>query len=260
MDFPPETLPTLASVVLVSLVSLVGLGALLLLPLKSVVPILVALAAGALFGDAFIHLLPESFERLPTFGPLLVLAGIFAFFILERLLRWRHHHGAVEGDPRPLGYMNLAGDGLHNLADGIIIAGAYLTNPAAGLATTVAVLLHEVPQEMGDFAILLHAGFSKRRAVAFNLLSASLAIVGAVVGLIAGSLAGGFVDLTLPIAAGAFIYIAGTDLLPELHEDVNPLRGRRAVSGNGGGGGDDARPSTLGLTGFGPAGNWTVAL
>ena len=226
MEFPPETLPTLASVVLVSLVSLVGLGALLILPLKSMVPILVAVAVGALFGNAFIHLIPESFERLPTYGPLLVLAGIFAFFILERLLRWRHHHGAVEGDPRPLGYMNLTGDGLHNLADGIIIAGAYLANPAAGVATTIAVLLHEVPQEMSDFAILLHAGFSKRRAVAFNLLSASLAIVGAVFGLIAGSMAGSFADLTLPIAAGAFIYIAGTDLLPELHEDIDP---RRAV-------------------------------
>lgn len=215
----------ITSVVAVSLVSLIGVVTISMTGrrLQSILFVLVSLAAGAMFGDAFIHLLPESFEKsnAKTEVSMLVLAGIFIFFILEKILRWRHEHTfEANNSVHPIGYMNLFADGLHNLIDGVLIGASYLAGVQVGVATTVAVILHEIPQEIGDIGVLLHAGFSKKRAVIFNLLSASLAIVGALVALLASSNIAGFTDLILPVAAGAFIYIAGSDLLPELQKEI----------------------------------------
>jgi zinc and cadmium transporter len=223
------TLYAVASVVLVSVVSLVGILGVAVSErrLKRVLFILVSLAAGGLLGDAFIHLLPHSYEK-PRTGvstAVCVLAGIWVFFALEKFLRWRHEH-VVATDSRihPVGYLNLIADGLHNLIDGLLIGASYLAGLRVGLATTLAVILHEIPQEIGDFGVLVQAGFTRTRALLFNLVSASVAIAGTVVALLIGQRIERFTAVMLPLAAGGFVYIAGSDLLPELNKDVNPLR------------------------------------
>jgi len=224
-----EWLYAIGSVVLVSLISLVGVVTISLgeNKLNKVVFVLVGLATGALFGDAFIHLLPEAFETSANkvVTAVYILAGIFVFFVLEKFLLWRHEHVVHEEEAvHHVGMMNLVADGLHNLIDGMLIGASYLVDIKIGLATTLAVVLHELPQEMGDFGILLHAGFSRTRALVFNFLSASLAIVGAVVALLIGSRAAAFSSFMLPITAGGFIYIAGSDLVPELHKESDPTK------------------------------------
>jgi zinc and cadmium transporter len=219
----------ISSVILVSLVSFVGIFTLAVSGsrLKQAVFAMVSLAVGAMFGDAFIHLLPESFgnPRPKAATSLYVLSGIFAFFFLEKFLLWRHQH-TFESDNHihPVGYMNLIADGVHNLMDGVLIGASYLISPHVGLATTAAVLLHEIPQEIGDFGVLLHAGFTIRRALLFNFLSATLAIAGTLIALTIGSGAKGFVAVVLPLGAGGFIYIAGSDLIPELHKELTPSK------------------------------------
>jgi zinc and cadmium transporter len=222
MDSPGVS--ALVSVVLVSLLSLIGIVTLTISVrrLQHVIFVLVSLAAGALFGDVFFHLLPEAYHA-PDHGTSaagLVLAGIAAFFILEKCLHWQHAphlHAATRVDP--VGYMNLIADGLHNLIDGALIGAAYLSSFPVGLATTIAVILHEIPQELGDFGILLHAGFRPRQALWWNFVSASLAIVGAVGALVLGAQVLSVATLMLPLAAGGFLYIAGSDLLPELQQE-----------------------------------------
>jgi zinc and cadmium transporter len=219
----------IVSVVAVSLLSLVGIACISISEqrLKRIIFMMVSLAVGAMFGDAFIHLLPESFEhsRSKVETSLYVLAGIFAFFILEKFLLWRHQH-ILESDSHihPVGYMNLIADGLHNLIDGMIIGASYLISTPVGIATTLAVVFHEIPHELGNFFVLLHAGFTRTRALFFNFLSATLAILGAIVSLAVGSSVTSFSAVMLPLAAGGFIYIAGSDLIPELHKDPSPSR------------------------------------
>jgi zinc and cadmium transporter len=214
----------LASVVLVSLLSLIGIATLAVSAqrLQHVICVLVSLAAGALFGDVFFHLLPEAYHT-PDHGTSaagLVLAGILAFFILEKCLRWQHAHHLYDATHiDPVGYMNLIADGLHNLMDGALIGAAYQSSFPVGLATTIAVILHEIPQEFGDFGILLHAGFRMTQALWWNFVSASLAIVGAIGALVLGAQVHGFATGMLPLAAGGFLYIAGSDLLPELQQE-----------------------------------------
>jgi zinc and cadmium transporter len=184
---------------------------------------MVGLAVGSLFGDAFIHLLPTAFERSPEkLGvSLSVLAGIFAFFVLEKFLLWRHEHVLEPGGAvHPVGYMNLIADGLHNFIDGVIIGASYLVSYQVGVATTVAVIFHEIPHELGNFFVLLYAGFTKTKALFFNFLSALAAILGTVVALAVGSEMQGFAQMMLPLAAGGFIYIAGSDLVPELNKQT----------------------------------------
>jgi zinc and cadmium transporter len=212
---------TLASVLVVSLVPLAGLLAVWVAQprLERVTQYLVSFAVGALLGGALLHLIPEAAERMgPGAGmPLAVIGGFVGFFALEKFL-WAHHgHGAGKAQLRPFAALNLLGDGLHNLMDGMVIAAAYLTDPALGLATTLAVILHEVPQEIGDFGILVHSGLPARRAVWLNLLTGLTAMVGALVTLTLGRYLGGFATALLPVAAGGFIYIAASDLVPELH-------------------------------------------
>lgn len=218
----------LASVVIVSLISFVGVIALSFSEtrLRKILFLLVALATGTLFGDVALHLLPEIFSagKDNLLGAIGMLAGILVFFSLEKFLHWRHSHQVDDcNDPlhhqiQPVGHLNLIADGLHNLLDGAIIGASFLASPAIGFATTIAVILHEIPQEIGDFAILINAGFSRQRAVWFNALSASLAIVGTVLALMLGTVTEQFIPFTLALAAGGFLYIAGSDLVPELHK------------------------------------------
>lgn len=216
------------SVLLVSGISLVGVSALSLgaRKLQGALFLLVALAIGALLGDAFIHLIPEAFEKYenPVTVSLLIIAGMLVFFWFEKLLHWHHgHHGDIEeivGEHhiKPLGKLILWSDGLHNFLDGLIIGASYLINTQVGIATTLAVILHEIPQEIGDFGVLLHAGYTQKKALLYNFISALTAIGGVLVIVVVGQSIEQVIDLVIPFAAGTFIYIAAADLVPELHK------------------------------------------
>ncbi len=215
---------TLISVFAVSLLSLIGILTLSLKAkqLKTILIYLIAFSAGALFGDAFIHLLPElieenSFTLTISFS---ILGGIVLFFILEKLIHWQHcHMPLTEEHVHPFAIMNLVGDALHNFLDGIIIGVSYLVSIPAGIATTVAVGLHEIPQEIGDFGVLLHGGFTRTKALTINFLTALAAILGAVLSLLLSTRIEGIFPILVSIAIGGFIYIAGSDLIPELHKE-----------------------------------------
>lgn len=228
----PVTL-TIVSVLVVSLVSLVGVAAFSLNQtfLNKILFALVGLAAGALLGDAFIHLIPESLEVIgdeTNFG-LAVLAGVSLFFILEKVLRWHHAHHANEESHEGheiyeadeshthLAPMVIVADGVHNMVDGAVIAASYLVSPALGVATTIAVFLHEIPQEIADYALLLHAGYSRTKALFFNFLSGLTALIGAGVVLAVGGEVETFGAYAAAVTAGAFIYLAAADLIPELN-------------------------------------------
>ena len=214
---------TIVSVLAISLISFLG-AVVLAVHSKfgsTALHFLVSFAAGALLGDVFVHLLPELAEG-GTFDfkiSLIILASIIGFFVLEKFLHLHHHHGETqesEHHHHPVAYLNLIGDGLHNLIDGMIIAGAYLIDIKLGLATTVAVMLHEIPQEIGDFSILIYGGFSKTKALFYNFLSAITAVVGAVIALVIGDVEN-FATILVAIGVGSFIYIAVADLIPEIH-------------------------------------------
>lgn len=214
---------TILSVILVSIVSLIGIFFIFLSKKKldKIVLFLVSLSAGSLFGGAFLHILPEIVEE-KGFGiavSLSLLGGVVVFFVIEKIVHWQHCHcPPSEKHAHHLAPMNIIGDGVHNFIDGLIIAASYLIDINVGIATTMAVLLHEIPQEIGDFGVLLHAGYSKSKALFFNFLSALLAVIGAIVGLVVGVKSAEFALLILPFAAGGFVYIAGADLIPELHK------------------------------------------
>lgn len=240
MKLPPEWVYTIGSVAAISLVSLVGLAFISMKKerLQQVVFLTVSLAVGAMFGDVFIHLLPQAFRQPGgTLQPaLLCLGGILLFFLLEKFLLWRHEHIPHYGTCiHPVGYVSLVADGLHNFIDGVLIGTSYLVGLPVGLATTLAVLLHEIPQEIGDFGVLLHAGFSRSQALWLNLASASCAILGAVAALAVGSKLEGFPSLMIPLTAGGFIYIAGSDLVPELHKERDAAKSALQMVGIGAG-------------------------
>jgi zinc and cadmium transporter len=188
---------------------------------------LVAVAAGALMGDAFIHLIPESLESSSniTLTMLMIIGGILTFFILEKYLHFHHEHDECrhENEIKPVGPLILISDGIHNILDGMIIGISYLVSLPVGIATTIAVIFHEIPQEVGDFGVLLHAGYSKSRALFYNFLSALGAIIGLGIVLILPPLSRENLSLLLSFAAGTFIYIAMVDLVPELHKQKRPL-------------------------------------
>ena len=219
----------LTSVLFVSLLSLIGILFISTseLRLKQIIFVMVSLAVGSLFGDAFIHLLPRTFGNFENKvqGSLYVLYGIFLFFILEKFLRWRHQHTVESSRPiHPVGYINLVADAVHNLIDGMIIGASYLVSLPVGVATTMAVIFHEIPHELGNFFILLYAGFTRTRALFFNFISACFAILGTIISLWIGSRAEIFSVVMLPLAAGGFIYIAGSDLVPELNKESELLK------------------------------------
>ena len=211
----------LISVLVVSLISLVGVFTLSLKEekIKKYVGVFISLAVGALLGDAFIHIIPEAFETSAHLAGILIIAGILIFFILEKFLHWHHHEDDKETHTHPVGKLVLFSDGIHNLIDGIIIGASFLVSIPIGIATTIAVILHEIPQEIGDFAVLIHSGFTKKRALWLNFLSALMAIIGVIISFILGTSAESFVSYFLPIAAGGFIYIAVADLIPELQKN-----------------------------------------
>ncbi|MBA3778391.1 MAG: ZIP family metal transporter [Chloroflexi bacterium] len=222
---------TIASVVGVSVISLVGAATFVLRPedLARLLPVLIPFAAGALLGDAFLHVVPEISESAAGFDTLAsftLIGGVIGFFALEKVLHWHHAHVPSEDVLHPVAITNLVGDGLHNFIDGGILAGAFLVSPELGIATVIAVALHELPQELGDFGILIHAGLQPRRALALNLLTALAAVVGATATLLLASAAPDLERLVLPLTAGGFVYIASTDLLPELHRDPE---GRKSI-------------------------------
>ncbi len=216
------------SLVSVAVVSLMSFAGILAFPikedkLKKILLYMVSFSAGALFGDVFIHLLPDVIGEA-GFGldiSFYIMFGIVFSFIIEKFIHWRHCHIPTSKDHmHPFAMMNLFGDGMHNFIDGLIIGASYLASIPVGIATTLAVVLHEIPQEIGDFGVLLHGGFSKRKALFFNFVTALAAIFGAVVSLLLDSYAENITIFLIPFAAGTFIYIAGSDLIPELHKEA----------------------------------------
>ncbi len=184
---------------------------------------LIALAAGTLLGDSFMHLLPEAaHDGFSTQLGMYVLGGFLIMFALESLLHRSHSHGEhvdehAHGHVKPFGWTNLAGDALHNFIDGVIIAAAFLVDVHAGIATTVAVLAHEVPTELGDFAVLVRSGMPVKKALLLNFGSALFAFLGAGLVLSFDIHIEALESTVIPLIAGAFIYIAAADLVPELH-------------------------------------------
>ena len=220
---------SILSVVIISLISLIGVFFLSMKHkiLHNLLLLLVGFAVGALLGDVFIHILPEVSEEFgfDTTVSLAILAGIIIFFILEKFVQWRHCHVDMSHTCKehPVRTLNLFADALHNFVDGMLIAGSYLASVPVGIATTIAVFLHEIPQEIGDFAVLIHSGMSRKKALFMNFLSALTSVLGAVVVLMLSSTDGIF-KLILPFTAGGFIYIAAADLLPELHKREYTLK------------------------------------
>jgi len=220
---------TIFSVIVVSLLSFSG--ALLFLMKKErsshFLLYLVSFSVGALLGDVFIHILPEIVEKenFSVSTGLYFLAGIVIFFAIEKFANWHHCHDLEHiHHLKGLAYTNLIGDGLHNFIDGMIIAGAYLISFPLGLATTLAVIFHEIPQEIGDLGVLMYSGINRAKALFFNFLSACLALIGAVITLLVVENIDGLLVVLLAIAGGGFIYIAGSDLIPELHKECKFCR------------------------------------
>lgn len=225
----------LTSVIIVSLVSLIGIFVLSLNDrfLNKCIFVLVSLAVGALFGDAIIHLIPSALKNTDNSAlvSFFVLFGVIIFFVLEKFLHWHHHpdhtHSHKEEDLiehdgtakiKPLGFLVLTSDSVHNLIDGIIIGASYFISIEVGVATTIAVVLHEIPQEISDFGLLIHAGFSKGRALFLNFTTALFALVGLFLAFAVQNVSEQLIPLLSAFAAGNFLYIAGSDLVPELHK------------------------------------------
>ena len=216
----------LGSVLLVSLTSLIGALTLSLSRdfLKRILLFLVSFAVGSLLGGAFIHLLPEAFaSELDSMSvSLSVLGGIVFFFVLEKFFRWRLcHHEPTDEHVHTMVPMNIFGDAMHNLIDGVLIGVSYSVSIPLGMATTVAVLLHEIPQEIGDFGTLIYGGLTVRKALLFNFASGLTSVIGVVLALMVGTGMEETMLYFIPLTAGGFIYIAGSDLIPELHHNTD---------------------------------------
>jgi zinc and cadmium transporter len=210
----------------VSLVSLIGVFFLALKEdkLRKYISFFISLAIGALLGDAFIHIIPEAFEsKLDiNLSAILIILGIILFFIIEKFIHWHHHGEDKEEDHiHPVGKLVLFTDGFHNMIDGIIIGASFLVSIPLGIATTIAVILHEIPQEIGDFAVLIHSGYTKNKALLWNFISALASFLGLIIVFIFGNIIEGSIIWFMPVAAGGFIYIALADLIPELHKTNN---------------------------------------
>lgn len=214
------------SVIIVSLISLVGISTFFISEkfVKKTLLYFVSFSVGALLGSVFIHMLPEVVEETHDMRSafLIVLGSFIFFFVLEKVIHLRHCHDidCDEKHKHPVGLLNLIGDAMHNFVDGMLIAGSFLVSIPLGVATSIAVALHEIPQELGDFAILIYSGYSRGRALFYNLLSALMALVGA---LLVITLSAQVTDIgmyLIPVTAGNFLYIAGADLIPELRKET----------------------------------------
>ena len=214
------------SVIIVSLLSLLGAGLLIFgrVHIQKFMSPLIALSSGVLLGSTFFDLIPESIELLPEQGFLFILIGIITFFSLEKLLNWHHHiDGDHPGESNAAGYLSLIGDAIHNFIDGVVIGSAFLVSIPLGISVTIAVIAHEIPHELADFSILLHSGFSNSKALLYNFLSAATAIFGTILVLTIHSLEHTLIPFLIPFAAGNFLYIAMSDLIPELHNKNSKL-------------------------------------
>lgn len=210
----------ITSTLIVSLIAFLGILTLYLKDklLNKILLSLVSLSAGALLGDAFLHLIPEAVETISSEKVFLyVLIGFTLFFFIEKVLHWHHcHKGHCE--THSFAYMILVGDAIHNLLDGLIIAASFIASPVIGFTTTLAIILHEIPQELGDFGVLVHGGFKKTKALFLNFLTAVTAVIGGIIGYFISSES--IINFFLPFAAGGFIYIAASDLIPELKKEI----------------------------------------
>lgn len=188
--------------------------------IQKILLFLVGLSAGTLMGGAFLHLLPEALEKMEAksvFG--IVFLAFIIFFCIEKIFHWRHCHDK-ECDVHSFGPINLIGDSIHNFIDGLIIAATFLVDVRLGITTAIAIAFHEIPQEIGDFGVLLYAGYKKRRALLLNFLVALAVVLGGIAGYFLSS----FSHLTtylLPFAAGGFLYISTSDLIPEIRKEAN---------------------------------------
>ena len=212
----------LIAVLIVSLVSVLGI--LIFFrekTLNRILFFLVSFAAGTLLGAAFLDLLPEVLEDgFKESVPVFILLGMLSFFILEKFLYWHHHHAGHEHEEvHGFTYLNIVGDAIHNFLDGAVIAISFMNNTALGIVTTIAIIAHEIPQEIADFSILIYGGFSRAKALVYNFLTALTAVLGA---LAAYFYSGAIKDSTIILtsfAVGGFVYIASTDLIPEIHKE-----------------------------------------
>jgi zinc and cadmium transporter len=221
----------LASTFLVSLISLVGIFTLAIKDnlLHKILFCLIGFSAGALIGSAFLHILPEALENNPSTAVFsFLILGIIIFFIMERVLHWRHCHEEGDCKTHAFTYLTLVGDGFHNFVDGMAIAVSFSVSFHLGAVTTLAIILHEIPQELSDFAVLVYGGFTKKKALLFNFASALTAMLGALAGYFINDYSRGFSNFILPLTAGGFIYIATSDLIPELHKEKDLKRSMAA--------------------------------
>ncbi|MFH1849394.1 MAG: ZIP family metal transporter [archaeon] len=214
------------AIVSVLAVSLIAVLAVLPIYLKKTVPqrlllFLLSISVGVLLATVFLDFLPEAYEHYNSRVPILIFAGFLSLFVLEKLVHYHHNKKCEDGDcghghAYQLAPVNLIGDGIHNFLDGLVIAGSYAVSTVVGITATISIVFHEIPQEVADFGVLLYSGMSKKRALVFNFLSATTAIAGAIVGLILIETheSSAFI---IPFAAGNFIYIAASNLVPQLH-------------------------------------------
>jgi len=220
----------LCATILVSVISLVGIFT---FGIKSklfdkILVSLVGFAAGGLIGGAFLHLLPEAVEQCDCEEAFFyALIGFTVFFLMERYFYWRHCHDGV-CDVHTFTYLNLIGDGIHNFTDGLIIAASFVTDIRLGIVTTLAVIFHEIPQEIGDFGILVYGGITKKKALFLNFLCGVSAVLGALIGYVLTGVIEGFSIVLISFTAGGFIYIAASDLIPELHKQKDSKRANTA--------------------------------
>ena len=221
-----DLLVILASVTVVSLISFVGI---LFVGLKTafinrILMALVGFASGSMIGAVFFNLLPEALTGIDESGTVfllqLVVIGIVFFFVMEKFLYWRHCHDE-KCQVHSFAYLNLMGDGVHNFVDGMAIAAAFFVSYPLGFATTLAVVFHEIPQELGDFGVLIYGGFEKKKALTYNFISALSAVAGAMAVYWLDIYVHGFERFLIPFAAGGFIYVAATDLMPQLHKETH---------------------------------------
>jgi len=211
---------------ILSLISLIGIFSILLKDrlLERILILLIGFSAGGLIGGAFLHLLPEALEQSnPASVFLYTIAGFVFFFILERYLHWRHCH-EENCQIHAFTYLNLIGDGIHNFTDGLVIGASFIVSINFGVITTLVLVFHEIPQEIGDFGILIYGGFSRAKALTYNFISALTCVLGTIVGYYLTSAIGNFSAFLLPLTAGGFIYIAACDLIPELHKETQLKR------------------------------------
>lgn len=221
-----ELLWILISTFLISLISLLGVVTLAFKEkyLDRIVMLLVALSAGALIGGAFLHLIPEALEEFGTSGIFVYsIVGFTVFFFVEKIFHWRHCHKG-KCPEHTFAHMNLFGDAIHNIIDGIVIAASFLVSIPLGITTTMAIALHEIPQGIGNYGVLLYAKFHKWRALMLNFLVSLTVIIGGAIGYFVSDAAGMSTMFLIPFTAGSFVYIAASDLIPEIRKEQGLMK------------------------------------